>query len=140
MANCRKGTIRQTKYNLSLIYTWTKILHPKIKSKVTELFFPNVLPPWVFRVQQWFMTSINRTERERSPTWVFGKIIRFGSRINKNHYFDPMLTSEKYSFLWFWSQIDEFCEKLNLVICSRSVQLIEVINHWCTLKNQEGNN
>ena len=42
-----------------------------VLTKITELFFQNVSPPWVFRVQQWFMTQINRTEREQNTKLSF---------------------------------------------------------------------
>ena len=34
-----------------------------VLTKVTELFYQNVFPPWFLTVQQLFITEINRTER-----------------------------------------------------------------------------
>ena len=62
-----------------------------VLTKITELFFQNVSPPWVFRVQQWFMTQINRTEREQNTKLSFLKILEFALSITKKLYFDPCL-------------------------------------------------
>ncbi len=50
----------------------------------------------------------------------------------------PLNKGQNTVFWWYWEQIQEFSKKLNLVFCSRSVRLIWVINHCCTLKTQGG--
>jgi hypothetical protein len=48
----------------------------------------------IFKVQQWFMALINRTERQQVVWKRYRKILRFSFRITKKHYFDSMVTSE----------------------------------------------
>jgi hypothetical protein len=63
---------------ISLWYIATKIFDPKqnrksqmahpirtLFTKMTKLLLQNVSLPWFFKVQQWCMTIINRTDREQ---------------------------------------------------------------------------
>jgi hypothetical protein len=50
----------------------------------------------------------------------------------KKHYFDPMVTSAKYFFWWFWSQIQEFFKKTNLsgllTFCPVNLNHVSLLN------------
>ena len=100
-------------------------------------FFLNVSDPWIFMVKQWFMTLINRSERQQTTKQSFGK--------------NPLIWFQNHQKTVFWHYVNQckillfsdseakcnnypFC----LVVCSRSVRLIWVMIYCCTMKTQAG--
>jgi hypothetical protein len=53
-----------------------------VLTKVTELLFQNISPPWFFKVQQLLMTQINRTDRKQINQLSF---FQNSSILLKNH-------------------------------------------------------
>ena len=76
-----------------------------VLTKITELFFQNVSPPWVFRVQQWFMTQINRTEREQNTKLSFFENSWICSQYHQKTVFWPLFRgiNQNVSSPWIYN-------------------------------------